>query len=142
MADDSDRSTRGSCLCGSVQYTVSGPLRPVWQCHCVRCKKITGNFMAASGAPAANISVDQLGALTWFRPEDDRNVAYAFCQQCGSSLFWRTVDQDPAIELWSICAGTLDDDAGLGTEAVWFSDQAAAHTNLDPHAQHFPSTNL
>ncbi len=142
MARDSDHTTPGSCLCGSVQYTVSGSLRPVWQCHCKRCKKITGNFMAASGAPVANIAVEQFGALTWFSPDDDPNVAYAFCRQCGSSLFWRTLDQDPAAEYWSICAGTLDDTAGLTTEAVWFSDHAAEHTHLDPDAQHLPSTNV
>ena len=142
MADDSDRETHGSCLCGSVRYTVSGPLRSVWQCHCIRCTKITGNFMAASGAPAANIAVDHSGTLTWFSPDDDPNVAYAFCRQCGSSLFWRTADQDPADERWSICAGTLDDGAGLTTEAIWFSDHAAAHTHLDPQAQHFSSTDL
>lgn len=142
MADDSGRATQGSCLCGSLHYTVSGPLRPVWQCHCIRCTKITGNFMAASGAPAANIAVDHFGALRWFSPADDPSVAYAFCRHCGSSLFWRTLDQDPAHEYWSICAGTLDDAAELTTETVWFSDRAAAHTHLDPYAQHFASTDL
>ena len=51
-------STNGSCLCGSVHFKVIGDLRPVWQCHCLRCQKVTGNFMAASGALAANIIVE------------------------------------------------------------------------------------
>ncbi len=142
MAGESQQVTHGGCLCGAVKYTVSGPLRPIWQCHCVRCQKTTGNFMAASGALATNIAVDQTGALTWFSPDDDANVAYAFCRHCGSSLFWRIVDQDPADEHWSICAGTLDDAVGLRTEAVWFTDHAAAHTHLDPGAEHLASTDL
>ena len=136
MASDAVQLTHGSCLCESVQFTVTGPLRPVWQCHCRRCQKITGNFMAASGALAADITLEHFGALTWFQPADDRNVAYGFCRRCGSSLFWRTMDQDPAEAHWSICAGTLDDASGLRTEAIWFSDHAAAHTYLDPDAEH------
>ena len=144
MATDSDANTQtgthGSCLCGSVHYTVRGPLRPVWQCHCRRCRKVTGNFMAASGAVAADITVEQFDALRWYHPDDDPNVAYAFCRRCGSSLFWRVVDQGDQPEHWSICAGTLDDAVGLSTEAVWFSDHAAAYTHLDPTAEHLPAT--
>lgn len=142
MPTNSQPTTSGSCLCGSVRYTVRGALRSVWQCHCVRCQKITGNFMAASAAPAADITVDDIESLTWFHPHDDPNVAYAFCQGCGSSLFWRTVDQDPPHEYWSICAGTLDDASGLTTDAVWFSDHAAAYTHLDPNAEHLHSTDI
>ena len=142
MASDSAPTTHGGCLCGSVQYTVSGPLRPVWQCHCVRCQKVTGNFMAATGALAADITLNHLGALNWFHPGDDPNVAYAFCRRCGSTMFWRMMDQDPADERWSICAGTLDDAVGLRTEAIWFSDHAAAHTHLDPTVEHLTSNDL
>ena len=92
--------------------------------------------MAASGALAADIAVEQFDALRWYRPDDDPNVAYAFCRRCGSSLFWRVVDQGDRPEHWSICAGTLDDAVGLSTEAVWFSDRAASHTHLDPTAEH------
>ena len=142
MAGTSDQTTNGSCLCGEVRYTVAGPLRQVFQCHGIRCQKITGNFMAASAAQASDITVEQRGALTWFHPQDDPNVAYAFCGRCGSSLFWRVVDQNGDDEHWSICAGTLDDAVGLTTEAVWFSDHAASYTRLDPQAIHGASTEL
>ena len=143
VAEESARgSTLGSCLCGSVQYAVSGSLRPVWQCHCRRCQKVTGNFMAATGALAADITVEQFDALRWYCPDDDPNVAYAFCRRCGSSLFWRIVDQGDQPEHWSICAGTLDTAVALSTEAVWFSDHAATHTHLDPSAQHIPATDV
>ena len=132
----------GSCLCSAVSYEVSGPLRPVWQCHCRRCQKTTGNFMAASSALAADITVEQFDALRWYSPDDDPNVAYGFCRRCGSSLFWRVVDQGGEPEAWSICAGTLDDGVALSTEAIWFSDRAAPHTHLDPAARHLPAAEL
>jgi len=135
-------STHGSCLCGGVRYTVTGALRNVLQCHCIRCQKTTGNFMAASGALERNITVGPSDMLRWFSPVDDPNVAYAFCSGCGSSLFWRVVDQGDADPHWSICAGTLDDATGLVTEAIWFSDHAAAHTPLDPHIEQIVSTEV
>lgn len=138
LGDAVDHTARahGSCLCSSVQYTVIGPLRAVWQCHCGRCQKTTGNFMAASGAAAANIDIQQFDALRWYSPSDDSNVAYGFCRRCGSSLFWRVIDQGDQLERWSICAGSLDESTDLTTEAIWFSDQAAPHTHLDPTAEH------
>jgi hypothetical protein len=98
--------------------------------------------MAASGALSADITVEEIDALRWYHPHDDPNVAYAFCRRCGSSLFWRVIDQGGQPEHWSICAGTLDDAVGLSTDAVWFSDHAAPHTHLDPTAEHIPATGL
>ncbi|NND74628.1 MAG: GFA family protein [Ilumatobacter sp.] len=126
------RATNGSCLCGGVRYRVDGPLRDVLQCHCHRCQKVTGNFMAASGAPLAAITFDAESTLTWYSPADDPNVAYGFCARCGSSLFWRLVDQGDDDVHVSICAGTFDDAEGLRTTEIWFAEQAAAHTPLDP----------
>lgn len=128
MAD----STAGSCLCGGVRFRVDGPLRDVWQCHCPRCQKITGNFMAATAAALADVAFAADDTLTWYSPEDDPNVAYGFCARCGSSLFWRVVDRGDQAPQLSICAGTLDDASGLRTTAIWFADDAAEHTPLDP----------
>ncbi len=98
--------------------------------------------MAATGAPADDITVEEFDALRWYHPDDDPNVAYGFCRRCGSSLFWRVVEQGDEPAFWSICAGTLDDAADLTTDAIWFSDHAAPHTHLDPSAQHLPAADL
>ena len=108
-----------------------GPLRSVRQCHCTRCQKFTGNFVAATEALQQNITIGSVDTVTWFSPPDDANVAYGFCSRCGSSLFWRVLDQEDEVPRWSICAGTLDDAARLVTDEVWFSDHVASHTRLD-----------
>lgn len=133
---------RGSCLCGEVRYSVSGPLRDVLQCHCLRCQKTTGNFMAASGALEADLSIDAGATLGWFSPNDDSNVAYGFCRRCGSSLFWRVVDPDGDDPFVSICAGTFDEAPPLRTTAIWFADHAAPHTSLDPNIEWIDSGDL
>ena len=34
---------RGSCLCGRVQFQVSGPFPKLYQCHCSLCRKQGGS---------------------------------------------------------------------------------------------------
>ncbi|MBZ9854291.1 GFA family protein [Mesorhizobium sp. CA13] len=43
---DTARRT-GSCLCGGVQFTVSGPPLRVGLCHCKDCRKTSGSAFAA-----------------------------------------------------------------------------------------------
>lgn len=94
----------GSCLCGAVRFTVTGPLRPVIACHCVQCRKSSGHHVAATSAHRDQIAIE--GAVTWFRSSD--TARRGFCGTCGSNLFW-----DGAGENLSIHAGSLDDATGL-----------------------------
>ncbi len=96
----------GSCLCGQVRYSVSGPLRPVVNCHCQQCRKTSGHFVAATSAPRDTVEIT--GDVTWFHAS--KNARRGFCAICGSSLFW-----DGSGENLSIHAGTLDGDTGLQT---------------------------
>jgi hypothetical protein len=137
-----DEATLGSCLCGDVSYSVNGALRDVLQCHCMRCQKTSGNFMAAAGALASDVVFTSDNSLSWFRPHDDPNVAYGFCNRCGSSLFWKVIDQEAGEPYISICAGTLDSPRGLKTTAIWFADHAAEHTPLDPSIDQIPAADL
>ncbi|MFT5696287.1 MAG: hypothetical protein ACI9QQ_002267, partial [Myxococcota bacterium] len=41
---------RGSCLCGSVRYEISGKLSPIQYCHAQRCRKASGAAFATEAA--------------------------------------------------------------------------------------------
>ncbi|MGC1206951.1 MAG: GFA family protein [Ornithinimicrobium sp.] len=111
----------GQCLCGSVTFTVNGALRDVYNCHCVRCRRFTGHHMAATAADTEDLTIDSgASLLTWFYPVPE--AAYAFCQTCGSSLFWRS-GQTP--EVTSICAGVLDPPTHLRTTLAWWTRDAS-----------------
>jgi hypothetical protein len=101
-----DHLKTGSCLCGAVAYTVSGPLRPVVACHCSQCRKTSGHYVAATQCAAADIRIEG-ETLTWFAssPAAERG----FCSRCGSNLFWRRFDGE-TISVW---AGSLDGETGL-----------------------------
>lgn len=122
----------GRCLCGSVSYEVRGPLRDVINCHCPRCRRHTGHFMAATAAARSDIALSSDASLQWFHPTDDPEIGYGFCRHCGSSLFWRsTTDADE----WSICAGTIDPPTGLATRRALFTGLASDYHRLDPEIE-------
>jgi hypothetical protein len=107
-------SSHGQCLCESIQYTVDAPLRDVVNCHCSRCRRSTGHFMAATEARREDVHIEG-DTLKWYAPVE--GTEYGFCGECGSTLFWRTT-RTP--EVMSIAAGTLTPPTGLRTvEAIY-----------------------
>lgn len=105
-----NETLRGSCLCGSVTYAVTGPVRPIIACHCAQCRKISGHYTAATQAPAINLTINGDG-VKWYRSSEV--AERGFCSTCGSTLFWRRFN-NPNI---SIFAGTLDGVTGLTTQS-------------------------
>lgn len=111
----------GRCLCGGIRYAVRGALRDVLDCHCHRCRRFTGHYLAATAADRDHIDVlDPDRLLTWYHPVAE--AGYAFCSRCGSSLFWQSTTTPQRI---SICAGTLDPPTGLRTVAAWWVGEAS-----------------
>lgn len=110
----------GRCMCGAVTFAVVGELRDVLNCHCERCRRFTGHHMAATSARTSDVVIDDTGGhLRWFHPVPE--AGYAFCDRCGSSLFWQSVDT----ERISIAAGTLDPPTGLVTTTAWWVRDAS-----------------
>lgn len=75
----------GSCLCGSVRFTVRGAPGRWFQCHCSRCRR------ARSAAHGSNCFY-AASALTWvagrelvrdYRPADAARFTASFCARCG-----------------------------------------------------------
>jgi len=121
------RENTGRCLCGAVRYAVTGPLRPVIDCHCERCRRFSGHYLAATSAAVPNVTVeDPSRQLTWFPVP---GAEYGFCRTCGGSLFWRA---ESSPDVLSICAGTLEPPTGLATtEAIWVSHASDYFTRPD-----------
>lgn len=111
-------------MCGAVKLKIDGPLRDVWNCHCYRCRQFTGHHMAATRAQRKDVTFTNDKGLRFYSPEP--TVEYAFCADCGSSLFWRTTALPDEM---SICAGCLDQPTGLRTTAAWWMrEHADYHT--------------
>ena len=102
---------RGSCLCDSIQFRVTKPLKIAHNCYCTRCRR------ARAAAHASNGFTDFDGVL--FIKGEDRLKTYklpdaqfftqVFCEICGSKM----PRLDPARNLAVIPLGSLDDDPGV-----------------------------
>ena len=125
-------SHTGSCLCGAVTYEVDGPLRDVINCHCIRCRRHTGHFMAATAANVTDLTIRD-ESLQWYDATDTRQ--YGFCGECGSTLFWRAAEKPDTV---SIAAGTLDPPTGLVTATAIFTADASDYHILDRTLVQYP----
>ena len=101
----------GGCLCGAVQYAVSGELREVVNCHCGQCRRTHGHFAAYTGAALSDFSLTSSSGLQWY--QSSTRARRGFCVRCGASLFWEPAGGDYV----AIAAGTLDEATGLRTVA-------------------------
>lgn len=115
-------SAQGSCLCGAVTYSVTGPMRPVVGCHCTQCRKATGHYVAATSASRETVTVT--GPLRWYQSSDF--ARRGFCDTCGSQLFW----DGPGPNL-SIMAGSLESPTGLTLQGHIFTQTKGDYYTLD-----------
>ena len=89
----------GSCLCGAVEYEVSGNMGIFQLVHLFPLSKIYRQAHASN----LFVSPDQ---FTWlkgeesvvnFLPEETKYFATAFCKKCGSSLPWKSKGKEVII---------------------------------------------
>lgn len=98
---------KGGCLCGAVNYRITGKVRSVVGCHCTLCRKTSGHYVAATQVARDHLEIEGADNLTWFQSSSSANRA--FCKTCGSQLFWVELDSANI----SVMAGTLDGPTGL-----------------------------
>lgn len=104
----------GSCLCQSIQYTLTGPSStPLYNtcCHCLNCRRWIGAAVYnASICPKEGFQItqgqDKLKTFIDKNTDSGKPLSRAFCSECGSHLFAFTPLREDIV---SIGAGTLDD---------------------------------
>ena len=77
---------RGKCLCGAIEFEITGPIPKLYQCHCSLCRK-QGGSSSNTGAVVESrhfrwvSGQDRVGSFakpTGFRSD--------FCSSCGSPV--------------------------------------------------------
>lgn len=105
---------KGSCLCGAIEFEMTGAPRSATQCHCSRCRKTRGT------GHATNLLVPLDGfrylrgeeLLTKYRVPEAKYFAHWFCSVCGSTM----PRFDEARGFGIIPMGAFDDDPGVRPE--------------------------
>jgi hypothetical protein len=112
-------------MCGGVRYRVDGPLRGVIACHCVQCRRASGNFVTATACRRSAFTLVNSATLKWYVAVP--GYRRGFCGGCGSCLFFEEVGGERV----SISAGSLDEPQGLKTVAHIFASEAGDYYNID-----------
>jgi hypothetical protein len=118
------RLLSGFCACGKIKYTVADEFLYASNCHCSKCRKITGSaFKALAGIERKKLSV-VAGAndLVIFGEENGHD---ARCGACGALLY--SVVRDG--EFVHVAMGSLVDTPTIrprehifvGSKAEWFT---------------------
>ncbi|KFZ28558.1 aldehyde-activating protein [Pseudidiomarina atlantica] len=117
---------RGSCLCGTVSFTVEGDFDSFYLCHCKHCQKDTGSAHAANlFSQSAQLSwLSGNDAVTLFTLPDSRH-SRSFCKHCGSALP-NTQNEGMLV----VPAGCLDTEVTLTPTAHLFTASSASWEEL------------
>jgi hypothetical protein len=114
----------GSCLCGAVRYEISAPLADASACHCVQCRKQTGQSLASANVAKSAVTFTANASLKWFQSSE--KVRRGFCGECGSVLFW-----EPLLRDWtSVVLGAIDGPTGVKLERHIFVSQKGDYYDI------------
>lgn len=124
---------KGQCLCGGVEFELSGAVPDLYQCHCSLCRKVSGS--------AANAAlVIDAAQFRWIRGRD-RIARYQredgwkshFCRDCGSPLPNRSREG----RAYWVPVGLLEDDPSLRLGAHLYIDSKAGWDVIADAGEHF-----
>jgi hypothetical protein len=114
----------GSCLCGSIRYTVAAEVTHAENCHCSMCRKAHGAAFSTNAlVPTVALTIEGTEHLTSYRSSPNREKL--FCSRCGSQLFIKRLNSPSGTV---ITLGTLDEDPQVkpsrhvfvGSKASWY----------------------
>lgn len=113
----SDRT--GKCMCGAVSFTVRDASTLFGACHCDMCRRWTGSAFLGMTVPEDKISFDGEDAISRLQSSDW--AERAFCNKCGSGLWYRVTSEDFP-DTYQIPIGLYDDPNGLSFDRELFID--------------------
>jgi hypothetical protein len=118
-------SYQGACLCGAIEFEITGAIDSLIHCHCSLCRKSTGTAYATNGfVNTADFELkkgeDNLSGFS-VKPGRKRH----FCKTCGSPIFSSNADDPTRIR---IRAGLISSDIAERPVAHIF---AASKANWD-----------
>jgi hypothetical protein len=127
----------GSCLCGSIRYTVSAPVTDLRACHCTNCQKSSGASGTVNAVlPSAAFKLTQGTPKRFDSKADSGRILYRyFCGDCGSPIYsQRATNPDIVV----VRAGSFDSGEGMKITTHIWTKSALPWSTIDPTAKQFP----
>ena len=127
---------KGSCLCGSVKYEISGELGDFGYCHCKSCQKASGTAHAANSPVERQAFCLVTGAEVLREFESSPGKLRAFCSRCGSPIYAYLVSNKDVLR---IRLGTLDTPFDKTPRAHTFVSESAQWAFIVDEIPQFPT---
>jgi len=113
----------GKCLCGEVEFKVTGAIPNLYQCHCSQCRKQGGSSSNSATIVNGKEFRWKFGENLVTQFKDKTGFNSHFCSVCGSPVPNKLGDSDL---VW-VPAGVLEESEGLeivahlyvGSKAHW-----------------------
>ncbi len=100
---------RGHCLCGAVRFEADPLLHEANVCHCEMCRRWTGSALLVVAVPPDRVRFEGTGAIRTRQTSDWAERAW--CDKCGSLLYWRKTGS-PAAD-YELSVGLFDEPEGF-----------------------------
>ncbi|WP_232825405.1 GFA family protein [Albibacillus kandeliae] len=106
----------GQCMCGAVSFTAKDVPDVFGACHCEMCRRWTGSALLAVTVPGSGLTWTGEAHIRTLQSSDWAERAW--CQRCGSGLYYHVTAEGPMSEGYEIPIGLFDnlDGMSLGSE--------------------------
>jgi hypothetical protein len=89
----------GSCLCGTVRFSIELPTQFCGHCHCSMCRRNHGaGYVTWIALPRTQFRLEA-GEAELARYASSDHGTRSFCRRCGSSLFCETTHDPDRIDI-------------------------------------------
>ncbi|MHA6264359.1 GFA family protein [Arenibacterium sp. CAU 1754] len=110
----------GKCMCGAVSFTAKNVPDHFGACHCEMCRRWTGSAFLGITVPRKDVTWTGEAHIKTLQSSDWAERAW--CQRCGSGLYYHVTAEGPMSESYEIPIGLLDDANGLTFKSEIFID--------------------
>jgi len=112
-----------TCLCGEIEFQVTGAFGEVRFCHCAQCRKVTGTAFSANAKVKRRDWKITKGDSYVSEFEQAPGIFRAFGGKCGSPLYSR-LDREP--DQIRVRLGSFNSPPDVKVAAhVWVSSKAS-----------------
>lgn len=124
----------GTCDCGAIHYSITGPVRLIVNCHCHSCRKRNGSPYSTYCVVAQNDFNIQQGQDSLATYQNTEGGKKHFCRQCGSPLY-NINPRYPGLSM--VLLGSISDSTNLKPAFNVYCESKLPWVELDPAMKSF-----
>lgn len=97
---------KGHCLCGAVSFEATPRAAETHVCHCETCRRWTGSALLAVSVLPGDIRFEGADKIRTYPSSEWAERAW--CDQCGSALYYRLTVEDHGPRTYEMALGLFD----------------------------------